>query len=417
MNDDLDEQIIGSEDGFDEFSQKSNLGDMIRKSPVAKIGIVLGVVGVLVAIAMVFGEEEQKALPSMVQQGSDVSAPPATNEATPAYVEAVEQTNEENLQRALVQGESAIPVPIDTQGNRLQVPVEEEAAEDPLHKWRRLQEETVARDLRARETVESVTVLDAEQQGEALKKLAESMSSQMESILKRNDEDVKFEYRGWVPEDDGEGSAATAGAGATDGGNGGEANGFEEVEEKEILIPAGEIEYAQTLLEANSDIPGPVLATLLSGPLKGSRLIGTFSVKEDYMTLSFNKIIVDGKDVDIEAVAVDPDTSLLGMATEVDHRYFRRIVLPAAAAFVEGFASAVAESGRTDVTIQGETVTEETEEADDEEKVATGVEEAGKEIREILDDMADVETLVIIAAGTPIGVLFTQSVEKQEEDI
>ena len=55
---------------------------------------------------------------------------------------------------------------------------------------------------------------------------------------------------------------------------------------------------------------------------------------------------------------LDPDTSLAATRTDVNHRYFRRIVLPAASAFIEGFAEAISESGRTTVTVSGETVVE-----------------------------------------------------------
>lgn len=415
MNDDLDEEIIGSEQGFDEFVQKSSLGDMVRSNPMAKVGIILGAVAVVVAIAVYFGSKEQATMPSAVQEGSDVNSPPATDDATPAYVAAVNQKNEENLETAIKEGGSTLPVPVESNETRLNVPVQEEEAEDPLHRWRRLQEETVARDLQSREAVEAVTVLDSEQQGEALKALAESMSAQMESILGSNDAERRFEYKGLVKYTEKKDGADAAAKDAAGGGAGGDA--FAEDAERDIIIPAGEIEYAQTLLEANSDVPGPVLVTLLSGKLKGSRLIGTFSVQDDYLTLSFSRIVVDGVDFSINAIAIDPETSLPGMATDVDHRYFRRIVLPAAAAFVEGFASAVAESGRTDVTVTGETVTEETQAASSDQKVATGVEEAGQEVRSILDKMGDVKTLVKIKAGTPIGILFTEAVEKPEEKI
>jgi len=97
------------------------------------------------------------------------------------------------------------------------------------------------------------------------------------------------------------------------------------------------------------------------------------------------------------------------MATEVDHRYLRRIILPTAAAFIEGAAEAVAETGRTSVSVSGDVVTEETEGTDLKEQLATGIEEAGAQLSDIIDEMnQDVETLVIIEAGTPMGLLFLE---------
>lgn len=84
-----------------------------------------------------------------------------------------------------------------------------------------------------------------------------------------------------------------------------------------------------------------------------------------------------------------------------------------AAAFVEGAAQAIAESGLTTITISGDTVASETEESSQDQEVASGVEEAGQELREILEETADdTEVLVRIEAGTPMGILFIQPVLK-----
>ena len=149
----------------------------------------------------------------------------------------------------------------------------------------------------------------------------------------------------------------------------------------------------------------------MSGPLAGSRILGSFEEEHELLTLTFETIVYNGESFDIDAVALDPDTTLPGLVSEVDHRYLKRIVLPMAAAFVEGAASAISESGRTTITIEGEQVAEETEETDTGQEIATGVEEAGQELREILDEMADdTEVMVRVAAGTPMGILFLEPV-------
>lgn len=417
MNDDLDEEIIGGDGEFDEFVQKSSFGDVIRTNPAAKVGIVILAVGVIILIAYLFGGSEEDENFSRVPKGSKITSPPGTDEATPAYVEAVEQKNEEVLERAIKTGESAIPVPIEAPEERLVVPEDKKEEEDPLHKWRRIQEERVEREMRERQAVEAVTVLDSEQQNEAIKTLSESMIKQMESVLTRRTKDIAFNYVGVVTYEENDGNGGTTGA---DGGAA-STNEFVEDTEQTIIIPSGTIEYAQMLLEANSDIEGPVMALLLTGPLKGSRIMGTFSAEldgaEKYLIVNFSRAIVDGKDVPINAIMLDPDTTLAGMATEVDNHYFRRIVLPAASAFISGFSSAIAETGRTTVVVSGDNVVEGTEEPDNDQEVASGIEEAADEITEIIDELADVEPTVIIHAGTPMGVLFTQPVVDEESDI
>lgn len=419
MNDDLDEEIIGSEEGFDEFVQKSSPGDILRSSPVAKIGVIVGAIGVIFGAMYMFGQKPEEVKDSMLSMGSDVSAPPGTVEASPAYVAAVEEKNEEDLDKALRTGDSTIPVPVEAPTDRLQLPEEQTETEDPLHRWRRMQEERVLRNAEQEEDVEPVTVLDSEQQNEAMKQMAESMSKQMQGILGTRNERLKFSYLSLVSDRSDGGAAATDASGDPSGD--GEFDGEVEEEEPVVIIPAGEIEYGQLVIEANSDVPGPVLALMVSGPLKGSKLIGSFTVQNDYLTLTFSTLVYNGQDIDIDAIALDPETTLAGMATEVDHRYLQRILLPAAAAFVEGFADAIAQTDTASITIDtsggGTTTTAEEQDLDTEEEVALGVKEAGEEVREIVDEMAeDVEVLVKIHAGTPIGILFTSAVTEEADD-
>ncbi|MBK6896155.1 MAG: hypothetical protein IPH06_06155 [Alphaproteobacteria bacterium] len=420
MNDDLDEEIIGSEEGFGEFVQKNTLGDMWRNSPVVKVGVVLGVVALFIGALYFFGAKPDEVKKSMVPAPSQVNSPPGGAEASPAYVEAVEEANEADFEKAIKTGESTIPVPVETPSDRLQLPEEQEETEDPLHRWRRLQEERVLRDTGDSEDVEPVTVLDSEQQNEAMKQMADSMAKQMQNVLSRQGERIRMQYKR-IYKVEAEGAGGGGGAPKGDAEGNGEFDGEEEEVDPEIIIPAGEIEYGQLLLEANSDIPGPVLVLLVSGPLRGSKMIGSFTVQNDYLTLQFDRIVVDGRDSRISAIALDPDTSLPGMATEVDHRYLQRILLPAAAAFIEGFSEAIAQSDATSIVIEtgssGTTTTDTQQDLDTEEEVALGVKEAGEEVRDIIEEINDdVQVLVKIHAGTPIGILFTEAVTSENDD-
>lgn len=419
MNDDLDEEIIGSEEGFDEFVQKSSPGDALRNSAAAKIGVVVVGLVVVVGAMWFFGQKEPETPDSMLPLASEVSSPPGAAEASPAYVAAVEEKNEEELDKALRTGGSTIPVPVESPTDRLQLPEEQSESEDPLHRWRRMQEERVIRSAEQDDEVEPVTVLDSEQQNEAMKKMAEAMSKQMQSILGTRTQRINFTYMSLVDSSSG---GAGAGGAANSPGQDGEFDGEVEEEEPVVIIPAGEIEYGQLIIEANSDVPGPVLALLVSGPLKGAKLIGTFTVQNDYLTLRFDTLVYEGQDIGISAIALDPETTLPGMATEVDHRYLQRILLPAAAAFVEGFSEAIAQTDATSITIDtggsGTTTTATDQDLGTKEEVALGVKEAGEEVRDIIDEMADdVQVLVKIHAGTPIGVLFTAAVTEDAEDI
>src|SRR6202021_599971 len=115
------------------------------------------------------------------------------------------------------------------------------------------------------------------------------------------------------------------------------------MQQPKTIVPAGTVSYAQLLTEANSDVPGPILAQIMSGPLAGARAGGEFKTLDDYLVLHFALVNFKGKDYQIDAIALDPDTTLGGMATDVDQRYFTRVILPAAAGFMQGLGSALAQ--------------------------------------------------------------------------
>jgi intracellular multiplication protein IcmE len=424
MSNDLDNDDL-NDAGFDDFdNEKANskyLGALVQSNPLIKIGIVFAAFALVFAVILLFGGSEETKPPekSSLSDASEITSIPGSENASPAYLEAIEDVNQQNEERALNEGGSSIPIPVEPPVGRIEQEVASEEQEDPLQKWRRLQEERLKREIDNRELIVTDVGPQDNGQSEAISQMAEIMSAQMQSLLGREDGSA-LKSQNITPADyieRKEEERLNKLLAQQEAALGSDADGDGVVEEGEIpeivILPAGKIEYAQMITEANSDIPGPVLAEIASGPLAGSRIIGSFTVENDLMALTFNTVVIDDVAYTIDAIALDPATTLPALATEVDHRYLRRVFIPAAAAFVEGFASAIAESGRTDVTIQGETVASETEEADSDQKVATGVEEAGSELSTIISEMNDdVETLVIVASGTPMGLLFLAPVTR-----
>lgn len=417
MSDDLDDDI-SLDDSFDDFDKKeggSTLGDLWRDNAMFKIGAIVGGVVFLFLVISFLGGDDTPTAESYMGAAPDVQATPGTEAASPAYVEAIQEINEADVEKALTTGDSSLPVPIEPPVGIVSLPDEQQEAEDPLQRWRRLQEERLEREIQQRQNVlpEQDNSADVER-SEAIQALADAMAQQMSSILDSKSEiglsNAKMtdpDYLEHLKEDQMEDEGALLDE------NGEPLDGDEIV--GETLLPAGEIVYAQLLTEANTDTPGPVLAEIMSGPLKGSRLLGTFEEQQELITLNFDTIVYEEESLTVDAVGLDPETTLPGMATEVDHRYLKRVILPAAAAFVEGYAGAVAQTATVTVSTSGGAAVQDTSEPDDTEEVATGLEEAGQELGEILDDMAeDTKVLVRIAAGTPIGVLFLEPVTTDE---
>lgn len=427
MNDDLDDDIMADEDGFDEFSQSGGLGDTLRQNPMAKVGVVVAGVAALAGALLLFGGDSQETAQStMIPPSEVVSTPGSDEEVDPVYIEAVERENQEDLERAQRESGSTIPVPTGSPETRLEVPEVEAEADDPLHRWRALQEERISRDLADEAVdVEPVTVLDAEQQNEAIQALAESMLEQMRAVLTENSSEKTFTTKTLISYSSGNGNGSGNSSGG--GGNGGNGNGgqdsdnmadFDFEEEEEVIIPAGKVVYGQTLLEVNSDVPTTVLAQMVSGPLKGWKLLGTFSVLEDIglIGIEFETAVNEEGDMhNISAILLDPDTTLAGQRTSINRRYLRRVVYPAAAAFIEGFADAIAETDE-DVTVVDGAAVQTTEESDTEDAIAEGIREAASGVTDIINQQAQVPVRIIIAAGTPIGVFFIENVIEENPD-
>ncbi len=185
---------------------------------------------------------------------------------------------------------------------------------------------------------------------------------------------------------------------------------------EDIIIPAGTIEYGQLLIEANSDIPGPIVAMIVSGPFQGSRVLGTFNRKEEYLVMQFTTLIdKKGVSIPIQAFALDPDTTLTGMATDVDHRYWERIILPAAADFVQGMGSAYADQQGNQTVVTGDVVVQSKPPINTKEQIAKGIESAAEQVGDVLEDEGSkTQILVRVRAGTPMGILFMTAITDQD---
>ena len=413
-DDDLDFEDF-DETGFDTGyggEGKGTLGDLWRNNPMVKVGVILAAFAFVVGAIILFGGKSERTPSSRVANSSSVTEAPGTSEVSEAYRQAVEEENVRRAEVALQESESVVPTPVDPPKGTLPLQLDEPEEEDPLERWKRLQEERIQQQqIVAEDISEPEPEPEVDTRTPAVNALSQAMSVQMEAVLQNQQikpvqtrQVTSMSYLEAIQErerQERERQLALL-----------QQQQVQDTEQAAtILIPAGTIEYAQLITEANTDAPGAVLAQIISGPLQGSRLIGTFAATRNYLTLNFNTVVVDGVSLAISAVAIDPDTTLPGLVTDVDRRYFERIALPMAAAFVEGLTDAISNSGTTTVFIEGDTVSESTSDQDTREEVASGVSEAGSAAAELLQEEADaIQPMLKIAAGTPMGVLFIQPV-------
>ena len=121
---------------------------------------------------------------------------------------------------------------------------------------------------------------------------------------------------------------------------------------RKLLLP-GRIYYGEVDTEVNSDVPGPVLATIETGKLKGARLLGGFTKAGDYVVLKFSSMTLpDGDVAPLTAYALDPHKLQAGMATDVNHHYLERYGSMLLGAFLYGFGQAEMYNGGTGTVTQ-----------------------------------------------------------------
>lgn len=399
------------EDSLDQFDEEfetgggASFGDLWKHSPIVKIGVVVAGFVIILGGIILFGGEEETPLGSSASVRSGVKGTPGTEEVSPEMQREIEEFNIDQVETAIQEGGSALPVPISTPRGGVMVGEQNIGDDDPLQRWRRIQEER-----QKREQQEAPDLPQVDPNAETIDALAQAMLAQMQSIV--DSKDIQGMQYAEVTNEGEFYQDMESKQQQEEGENDGPLP--EEAAPIEIILPAGTIEYAQLLIEANSDVPGPVLAQIAGGPLSGSRILGTFAVEEKHLVLTFNAVVIDGVSHAVNAVALNPDTSNPGLVTEYDARLFKRVFLPAAAEFITGFAEAVATTGGTTVTVDSGTAIQSEEELDTEEEIYAGLEEGASEVSDFLDEEAGAtRALVKVAAGTPIAILFTQPVTKE----
>lgn len=422
LNDEFDTPDNDTDFGeFDQETEKGSLSDLVKKNPAIKIGLVVAGLLVIVGATTLFGGSAEKGPNSSVPKGNDLTQAPGTKELSPEMKGVIEQVNETRQEEAQKMGTSFIPQPTETANAQLTLPAEDLSSEDPLQRWRDIQDERLKAE-QAQKTNQQEVQDPAKQQ--ALQALVGAMSAQMSEILSgKKIENLKtmqitsLEQILAARQQQELASRQAAAQGAPSGIGNDPNSGLNQGPPAKILLPAGAIEYGQLLIEANSDIPGPIVAMIVSGPFSGSRVIGNFQRSEKYLVLQF-RTLVDKKGISIpvDAYALDPDTTLTGMATDVDNRYWQRIILPAAADFIEGVAEAYAEKEGTTTIVTGDVVVQDKPTIDTREQFAKGVEKASERAGEILEDEGDnTQPLVRVRAGTPMGILFMTPITDQDQ--
>ncbi len=179
------------------------------------------------------------------------------------------------------------------------------------------------------------------------------------------------------------------------------------------FIKSGTIMFAVLDTGVDSDYPDtPVMATIVSGPMKGARLLGKLALAQgqDRVSLSFNLMDMDAwpKTKTVSAFAIDPDTARTVMASSVNHHYMMRYGSLFASSFMTGFASGIQNAGTSTTGIFGTSSTH--PQLSFGSNVAVALGQVGTAFTDVVKGYVNTPTTVKVNAGVGLGILFMADV-------
>ena len=178
-----------------------------------------------------------------------------------------------------------------------------------------------------------------------------------------------------------------------------------------MMINRGDVFYGVTLNKGNTDVPGPILIQMTNGPLAGARLMGTLKRVHSFMVINPDTATIHKHSIPIDALVIDSKTGLDGVRTSVNHHYFERYGLVAAAGFLQGMGEAFMMNGTTTVTGLGNmSVNQQTANS----AGMMGLGQMGQTIGNDFQGLTNTPTTVKVKDGTPVGVLFMKDVPQIE---
>lgn len=149
------------------------------------------------------------------------------------------------------------------------------------------------------------------------------------------------------------------------------------------------------------------MATVVTGPYKGTKLLGDFTRVDKKVVLSFTLMSIPSlpTSITINAVAIDPNTARTAMASDVNSHYLLRYGTLFAASFVSGWAKAVSESGsQQSIGLGGIIVSHPQLSTGQQGMVALG--EVGNQYASKLSSNFTVPPTVKVDAGSGLAILF-----------
>ena len=355
--------------------------------------------------------------------GSIKSVPGAST--NPDYVQSVKNINDKNAAQAIQSGSSYVPTitaatnssssSLDDIARKQQQEAEEKAKKEADRKKAEDDEKQRLDD----EAKKQQALIDAKKAQQQVAQQVDSPVVQQQQVpqkpKKYNDDDYMLiasltgNWSNKAPSSEydfakqkNQGSGSSTGTSAN--------NGTNTTPAAAAAVPfskAGTIYNAVIETGVNSDEDSPVLARIVSGPMKGTRLIGSFKNLGEKVAIVFTtaNIPTMDKTVKLNAYAIDTNTSRTALADDVDHHYFLRYGVLLATSFVSGYAQALSQSGvTTSQSLLGPSTTNPTYTTQQLNKVALG--QVGTQVaNDIKQQYQGLKPTITVNSGTAVGIL------------
>lgn len=183
-----------------------------------------------------------------------------------------------------------------------------------------------------------------------------------------------------------------------------------------LIQKSGDILFGIIDTSINSDNKGPVLARVVSGNLKGARLLGSFQTQNDKVFVQFSSLSMPDipKSISVDIVAIDPDTAQTALASDVDHHYLVKYGTMTASAFLQGMGQAVQSSlGTSQLASQNGAIVASQSTATNRDQFIVGLGQVGTKISKDLDQ-SDIQPTVTLDSGTGVGLLVMSDLRIEE---
>ncbi len=180
-----------------------------------------------------------------------------------------------------------------------------------------------------------------------------------------------------------------------------------------VLVPAGRGIYAHPILALNSDETSPVIMQADSGPIAGDRMVGSFERQDDRLIIHISSIVHQGQVISCDGVVIAPDTMEASVATGVDEHYLSRVILPAAAAFIQGLGQAIATTSNSVQVLSPLGGATTATNLNLRQQLGVGAGTAGAQVGTFLNQAAPKGPTVTLDANVGVGVMFLTDVKTQ----